>query len=342
VTTSADIVQSCKNWIFFLTRLVDGRGRRGENTRNTREGGVWALEPRQHGALVSPHCLHTRPRGLRAGSLSKYVTGAMVQRDSSESGSSASKLSPGSIRIFYRSQVSRSPSRAGPSLLLAAFPRPPLADSPCDCVQQRSPAESLASDPLLAHGGKRMPGKGKRVSDLPGGTVGVCFGTAEKIPPHVVHDTALACVCKLFRSPSAFFAAATQRLLFATRVHNMYLVHRVHTARVVPFGRLSVYMRGSVCMSGKTVTCDGCRHCNDAGETSDVARGDAHLREDAHFVSPGLMSLKSDLRFPDWLRNVKTAHAFNRSIWLSLVRSISGHFMRTDAVGYAGQLPALP
>jgi len=167
----------------------------------------------------------------------------------------------------------------------------------------------------------------------------VCFGTAARIPPHVVHNAALAWVCasgsghRLLSlrpehngrcSPNAC-TTCTLCTVFTQPAFSLLVV--CLCVRAVAFG---------MHVGAKTVMRDGCRHRNNAGETSDVPRGHTHLREDAHFISPGLIS------FCVWLRNVKTAHAFKRSVWLWLVRSISGHFMRTDAVGYAGQLPALP
>lgn len=58
---------------------------------------------------------------------------------------STSTPSPGNIRIYYSSQTTI--------------------------------AQSFAFDSVLSNAGKRVPGKGKKVADLPGGTVGVCFGT---------------------------------------------------------------------------------------------------------------------------------------------------------------------
>ena len=150
------------------------------------------------------------------------ISGAMSRTAGSDV-SSTSSLSPGAIRIYYRSQVSakvpifssgapfkhlpmfcyifstwhpcwtscsRHLSRSCDAQLSEAiFFGDPFA-IPClhsPALWQKNLADSLAYDPSLALAGKKVPSKSKRVSDLPGGTVSVCFGTCFLIDASSLH-----------------------------------------------------------------------------------------------------------------------------------------------------------
>ena len=93
-----------------------------------------------------------------------------------------------------------------------------------------------------------MPGKGKRVSDLLGGTVGVCFGTAA-LSSHTPSAILLwlASERKRFRPPSRFFLPQRVRLLHGGgRSPHVGIVRTSCRARVRTANRLPVHVCGCI------------------------------------------------------------------------------------------------